>query len=106
MSHQVVRQLKRAAAAANRPSAGADTRVLAQELALSLLSRSITFGHTRLAVRRLAIAVEAGAEISSEHWIYCRDAAASAKDPALQATFLHAAQVASRAAATATDKRC
>lgn len=107
MSRQVVRQMKRAVAVAagNRPGAGPDAAVRAEESALSLLSRSIAFGHRRLAICRLLMAVEAGAEIPPEHWIYCREAAADAEEAALKTMFLQAAHAASCAATTATDKR-
>ena len=107
MSRQVVRQMKRslAVAAGNRPGAGPDAAVRAQESALSLLSRSIAFGHRRLAIRRLLMAVEAGTEVLPEHWIYCREAATDAEDASLKTMFLQAAHLASCAVTTATDKR-
>jgi hypothetical protein len=92
MSRQVVRELKRAVQAAGRPDAGRGSRLLARDSALSLLARSIAFGHGRLAVIRLGLAVRTGALVSAEHWSYCRDVADDSRDPALQALFLAAAQ--------------
>jgi hypothetical protein len=103
MSRQIVRQMKRTVAAADRPGASTDALVLARASALSLLSRSIAFHHGRLAIIRLATAVRAGADIPPEHWVYCREAAACAKDTALRALFLGAAQAASRHPSNATQ---
>ncbi|HSV71643.1 MAG TPA: hypothetical protein VLI72_16165 [Methylibium sp.] len=94
MSRQVVRELKRAVQAAARPGACTGSVVLARDSALSLLARSIGFGHGRLAVIRLGMAVHAGAEVPAEHWTYCRTAADDSRDPSLQALFLAAAQAA------------
>jgi hypothetical protein len=92
MSRQVVRELKRAVQAAARPGAGTGSTLLARDCALSLLARSIAFGHGRLAVIRLGMAVRAGAEVPAGHWDYCRNAADASRDPELQALFLGAAQ--------------
>ena len=92
MSRQVVRELKRAVQAAARPGAGTGSVVLARDSALSLLARSIGFGHRRLAVIRLGMAVHAGAEVPAEYWAYCRHAADDSRDASLQALFLAAAQ--------------
>lgn len=42
-----------------------------QDRALALLERSIGFGHRRLAVLRLCAAVQVGARVKPEHWLYC-----------------------------------
>lgn len=68
---------------------------LAKDAAVQLLERSIRFGHGRLAVVRLVMAVHSGAEIPKEHWLYCQEVAASSKDVGTQALFLEAAQAAS-----------
>ena len=60
------------AMAAGRTEAPAAVRLLAQEAALGLLARSIAFGHERLAVIRLLMAVHTGVEVPAEHWRYCR----------------------------------
>jgi len=44
--------------------------LLGSESALALLDRSIHFGHGRLAVVRLAMAVGAGTKVHKEHWTY------------------------------------
>jgi hypothetical protein len=68
---------------------------LAKEAAVWLLERSIQFGHERLSVVRLAMAVQSGAVIPREHWIYCRQVASASRDAGTQALFLEAAQAAS-----------
>ncbi|MGH6638379.1 MAG: hypothetical protein ACREXN_00810 [Polaromonas sp.] len=95
MNRQAVRDMKRAVNAGCRPGAGDSSVALAKECALSLLSRSITFGHGRLAVIRLGMAVRAGAEVPAEHWDFCREAAHASKDLSMQTLFLAAAQQAS-----------
>jgi len=83
--------MKRAVSAGSRDGAPGDMRVLAKESALALLARSIDFGHRRLAVIRLAMAVKAGADVPAAHWDYCRDAVIGTCDAALQALFEDAA---------------
>ena len=78
--------------AGGRGSAPSEARTLAKEVALSLLTRSIAFGHGRLAVIRLAMAVQAGADVPQDHWLYCREAATSCKDEALHRLFIEATQ--------------
>lgn len=80
-----------------RPGAPQQSMMLAKEAAVRLLERSIQFGHGRLSVVRLAMAVQSGAVISREHWIYCRQVASASKDAGTQALFLEAAQAASSA---------
>src|SRR5437870_12833341 len=94
MARSAIRQMRRGVAAGSRTGAQADAVMLAEQAALSLLARSISFGHGRLAVLRLAIAVQAGAEVPQEHWIYCREAASQSKDDRLRALFLEAAHAA------------
>jgi hypothetical protein len=76
---------------AGGPGASDASQALARDCALSLLNRSIKFGHRRLAVIRLAMAVRAGAEIPAACWVYCRDAVEASKDPSLQGVYLAAA---------------
>jgi hypothetical protein len=83
--------MKRAVSAGLHGDARDDVRTLAKESALGLLARSITFGHSRLAVIRLAMAVKAGADIPAAHWDYCRAAAAGARDTVLKTVFAEAA---------------
>ncbi|MBN9206717.1 hypothetical protein [Methylibium petroleiphilum] len=86
-----VRDLKRAVRAGARPGATPASGQIARECALSLLERSIGFGHRRLAVIRYAIAVSVGADVPHQHHRYCADAAASSGDPEMLAMFHTAA---------------
>src|SRR5438876_8348996 len=70
MSRQAIRDMKRAVGAGARANARSDEQALARESALALLARSIGFGHRRLAVIRLATAVQAGSDIPPA---YCVD---------------------------------
>lgn len=90
MSRQAIRDLKRTVRAASLAGADSRSHVLAKESALALLARSIQFGHSRLAVVRLAMAAKAGADVPSSHWDYCRTVVAAAKDPALHALLAEA----------------
>ena len=92
MTRQAVRGMKRAIHVGARLGADDSSVVLGKECALSLLSRSIDFGHGRLAVIRLSIAVRAGAQVPAEHWHYCHRAADASKDVSLQMLYLAAAQ--------------
>ena len=92
MTRQAVREMKRAIHAGARLGANDSSAMLGKECALSLLSRSIDFGHGRLAVIRLSIAVRTGAAVPAEHWHYCHKAAHASKDASLQMLFLSAAQ--------------
>lgn len=62
-----------------------------------LLSRSVRFGHGRLAVIRLQQAVEAGAEVPQAHWLYCSRAAHASDDVRLQSLYRAAAVRATQA---------
>jgi hypothetical protein len=95
MSRQVIREMKRSLAAAAKPAAGVGAQTLARESALALLDRSIVFGHRRLAVIRLAMAVNSGADLTLAHWTYCREAAEQSRDAALQAVLRNAIEAAS-----------
>ena len=88
MSRIDIRNLKRAVHTGTRPGATAESASLSQESALSLLARSIEFGHGRLAVIRLVMAVQTGAVVSEDQWQYCRDVATSARaDDTLRALY-------------------
>ncbi|MEY2891857.1 MAG: hypothetical protein RJA98_1765 [Pseudomonadota bacterium] len=91
MSRQPIRDLKRSLSAGALPGAGIEQRQLARDAALALLERSIGFGHARLAVIRLSMAVQAGADVPATHWSYCEHAAAQSRDQDLQALWLAAA---------------
>ena len=95
MSRIHIRNMKRAVHAGSRPDSTAESTTLSRESALSLLARSIAFGHGRLAMIRLVMAVQAGARVSETQWQYCRDVAASPRaDDAMKALYRAAAQAA------------
>jgi len=73
---------------------------MASGCALQLLERSIQFGHGRLAVVRLSIAAQAGADIPEPQWRYCRGVADACADHTLQALMARAERAA-RTRATA-----
>lgn len=91
MSRLIIRQMKRGVAAGTASGAGFGAQELAKDMALGLLERSIRFGHSRLAVIRLAMAVAAGAEVPQAHWAYCRDAVDGRNDD-VKALFVTAAR--------------
>ena len=91
MSRQVVRDLKRAVRDGEAFGNVPQRYVLAKEAALALLARSIEFGHPRLAVLRLAMAVQAGADVPADHWDYCRKTVDGTRDRSLRALFDKAA---------------
>lgn len=84
MSRQPVRDMKRHLIAGRHPESGAGEKLLARDSALSLLERSINFGHGRLAVIRLSMAVCAGVDVPRQHWAYCEAAVEECKDPAIE----------------------
>lgn len=92
MSRQPIREMKRNLLAGSRPGADASQRHLACDAALALLERSISFGHARLAVLRLSMAVHAGAEVPGPLWSYCEQAARHSQDRQLQALWQSAAE--------------
>lgn len=85
MSRQPIREMKRHLSTGGRPDADAGERHLARDAALALLERSISFGHARLAVIRLSMAVHAGAEVPGPLWSYCEQVARRSQDRQLQA---------------------
>ncbi|MHB1701988.1 MAG: hypothetical protein ACYCSN_18035 [Acidobacteriaceae bacterium] len=92
MARDNVRQMKKFLALGKSPDARSGDVALSLDAALWLLDRSIAFGHRRLAVVRLAMAVRVGASISPEHWRYCAEAAL--KNEELRATFDEALRLA------------
>jgi hypothetical protein len=94
MSRLIIRQMKRGVAAGTAPDASVGAQELAKDMALGLLERSIRFGHSRLAVIRLAMAVTAGAEVPEAHWAYCREAVDGRSDD-VKALFVNAVRTAS-----------
>lgn len=87
MSRQEIRQMKRLQMHGRRPGVNGASLVLAQEASLQLLERSIRFGHGRLSLLKLAMAVQSGAVIPHEHWRYCQHVASVSKDAGTQALF-------------------
>lgn len=92
MSRENIRLLKRAVLAGRQPGAPHEDRALSGDAALALLERSIKFGHGRLAVLRLSMAVDSNATIPSDYWHYCMRAAEISGDSHLQDICLHAAR--------------
>lgn len=76
--------MKRAIRAGSIDRASEVEHQRARESALALLARSIKFGHRRLAVVRLAVAVRAGAAVTREQWAYCEEAVSRSGDPVLR----------------------
>ncbi|MDR3453100.1 MAG: hypothetical protein P4L96_09895 [Rhodoferax sp.] len=92
MSREMIRTMKRVVANGRDNNASTESVSLAKDAALRLLARSISFGHGRLSVVRLAMAVRSGADVPQEHWIYCRQVASSSEDACTQALFEEAVQ--------------
>jgi hypothetical protein len=99
MSRAQVRTLKRAVRAGLEPGRPGSAHLASQESALALLTRSVVFGHRRLAICRLSAAVQVGARVPPEQWLYCAQVVAVDQDPKLQE--LYGSAVA-RASAQAT----
>ena len=83
MTRQQVRSLKRALRPSQREDATQHDKMLARNSSLALLARSIRFGHERLAILRLVMAVELGANVAAEHWEYCSRVAETSEDDRL-----------------------
>jgi hypothetical protein len=96
MTRETVRTLKRGTRAASRPGAADADHMFSAECALALLARSIQFAHGRLAVLRLWMAVDAGASIPQEHWLYCARVASETRDSRAQELYREAASKASQ----------
>ena len=92
MAREKIRQLKRTVLAGRQPGAAPEERTLSGDAALALLERSIKFGHGRLAVLRLSIAVDSDARIPPDYWRYCSRAAELSGDASLKALYLQAAR--------------
>ncbi|MES2784331.1 MAG: hypothetical protein V4684_02640 [Pseudomonadota bacterium] len=101
MTRNTVRSHKRALREGTRPEATGADRLLSSESALALLDRSIRFGHGRLAVLRLVVAVDAGARIPEQHWAYCLRLSQGGMDRRLNELYLSAAVKASGGADSA-----
>lgn len=71
----------------NHRTASTESFPMFKEAALHLLERSVEFGHCRLSVVRLAMAVHAEALIPAKQWDFCRQAALNSKSSDLQFMF-------------------
>lgn len=91
MKRATVRALKRAVRQGSHNGAQP-----IQNAALALLSRSVVFGHGRLAVMRLKLAVEAGAQVPNDMWAYCARAAGASQDAKVQGLYREAALLATQ----------
>lgn len=92
MGRESIRHHKRSIRASLGGGAANDVRLLGRDSALALLERSIQFGHGRLAVLRLAIAVDVGATVAQEFWRYCHEAAHKSNDKSVKELFRSTAQ--------------
>lgn len=91
MTRETAHTLKRTMRAGLRADACDSDCLLSRNCALALLRRSIDWGHARLAVIRLAMAVDAGARVPREHWAYCLRMAQASRDVRLQDIYRSAA---------------
>jgi len=73
----------------------------ARRSALSLLERSMRFGHGRLSVLRLRAAVDVGAQVPQAWWAYCARAAGASQDAKVQGLYREAALRATQRLGTA-----
>lgn len=94
MTRQVVREMKKCFHAGSSSCASDEQRLHGQEAALSLLARSVHFGHGRLAVIRLHAAVRAGAVVPEAYWRHCHKACRASKDASVQALYLASVRMA------------
>ena len=83
MDKQTIREMKRDLSQGSQPSALEPAKQRARAAAVALLERSVKFRHRRLAVLRLSVAVQTGADIPEACWAYCAKAAMDQRDPQL-----------------------
>jgi hypothetical protein len=95
-SNLAIRDMNRVIASGSREGVDLDAAILAQQAALALLARSVSFGNVRLAVIRLSLAENTGADIPEKHWIYWREANAQSSDERDRVLFAKAARSAKR----------
>ncbi|WP_447922328.1 hypothetical protein [Achromobacter aegrifaciens] len=81
MSRALIRSLKKTQRVGAHVQASAAQVQDARAAALSLLHRSVRFKHDRLAVLRLANAVQLGANVDETLWDYCHAVASHMADP-------------------------
>ncbi|TSA15488.1 MAG: hypothetical protein D4R79_00765 [Comamonadaceae bacterium] len=82
--------MRRVVAHGLAPDANDELTQAAQVAALQLLERSISFGHKRVSISRLSIAVQAGAEVSQEQWDYCHMIAVASRDLRIRTIYMEA----------------
>ena len=92
MARDEIRAMKRAMAAAG-PGAPMPLQLRARESALALLARSIRFGHERLTLHRLVMAVQAGAAVTPEQWAHCERIVGHRRRPELTASLQQAVEL-------------
>lgn len=88
---QRLRSLKRLARSGSGVDVAPELKLQSQVIALALLDRSIKFKHRRLALLRFKDAIEMGAQVDVEHWIYCKSLLSLETDGALRADVERAA---------------
>jgi hypothetical protein len=98
MSRRIIREMKRAVSAGTRHGASTEAASRARDCAVALLARSIGFGHGRLAVMRLAAAVQIGADVQTEQWSYCRSVVESSPNDAISRSLMRDAEQAAAGA--------
>lgn len=86
MCRSKVREMKRVMTGVKEDSSKEEVDA-ARACAVALVARSISFGHARLAILRLAGAAQLGADIPSAQWEYGWNVISTCKDPALQELF-------------------
>lgn len=92
MSIQAIRDINSSQSADCHPGSNRSQQYLARDAALALLERSVLFGHPRLAVLRLSMAVHAGAEVPAPLWSYCEKATSQSHDLQLKFMWLSVAE--------------
>lgn len=87
MCRSKVREMKRVMVTGVKKDSSEEEVDAARACAVALVARSISFGHARLAILRLAVAAQLGADIPSAQWEYGWNVISTCKDPALQELF-------------------
>lgn len=84
MSRLDVQSLKLSVRAGAASNASETELEAARASTLALLDRSIRCGHRRLAIHRLAAAIQIGAPVSNTQWTYCSKLVSSFKTEVLR----------------------
>lgn len=87
-----IRSLKGMLRAARHAEASPQAIEHARNSALELLDHSVRWGHGRLALHRLAVAVSVGAPVRQEQWTYCQGVYARIGDERLLNKVVNAAR--------------